>query len=189
MRPLCCVFIATALGVVPCVDVGAQVTGSQALAQDLVKRLHGHPLRYFAAPVPSSESRFVAALHVPNVQLLVIAADYPTPALLRELILKGDYQRVYLDLNSAAPREGRFFVEDLGADGLKAEREENSAFDITWRNGSRRTLYDGNWKDQKFSEEEYRRRYARDADEYEKALQVLVEAHAAKSTMQERPQG
>ena len=186
MRLLCCCAIATMLGVFVGVPVTAQSTDSQTRAQELVKRLSGAGPVYFAAPMPDDDSRFVAALHIPNLQLLVISAKYSAPPLLKELLLKSEYQRVYLDLNSAADRQGRFFVEDLGADGLRAERKENAPFDITWRNASTRTLYNGSEKDQNLSEEEYRQRFAKDADEYAQLLQVLIEAYAAKSTTRER---
>jgi hypothetical protein len=157
----------------------AQSTSSQSLAAQFAKRLGGTRPQSFAAAMPDSPSRFAAAMHIPGVQLLVITADYAAPALLRELILKGDHQRVYLDLNSAAARDGRFFVEDLGADGLRATRERDAAFDITWRNATARTLYNGDWKAQALSEAEYRDRFDQDAADYAEALQVLLAAHAA----------
>jgi hypothetical protein len=132
--------------------------------------------------VPDAESRFVAALHIPKVQLLVISGNYPVPALLRELLFKGDYQQVYLDLNSAAEREGRFFVEDLGADGLRLDSEENAPFDITWRNGTDRVLYNGELKEQKLSQTDYAARFERDAEEYARLLQFLLDAHRAQTS-------
>ena len=162
----------------------AQSSPSQERARELAKRLSGDAPQAFAAAVPDNATRFVAALHMPGTQLLVISANYSAPALLRELLLKGDYQRVYLDLNSGADREGRFFVEDLGANGLRPDREPNAAFDITWRNGSERILYNGEWKDQKLSEAQYRERFEKDAAEYAEILQVLLDAHAAHHSMQ-----
>ena len=157
---------------------------SQTRAAALVTRLGSEGPTAFAAAVPDTPTRFVAALHMPGVQLLVISGDYQSPALLRELMLKNDYRRVYMDLNSAADRDGRFFVEDLGADGLRRERENNAAFDITWRNGTVRTLYNGDWDAQDISREEYQKRFDQDAAEYAQLLQVLLTAHAAKETSQ-----
>ena len=155
---------------------------SQARAVELSKRLTGTAPVAFSAAVPNDPSRFVAALHIPGVQLLVISASYQSPALLRELIAKRDHQRVYLDLNSAADRQGRLFIEDLGADGLRPDRERDVAFDITWRDATQRTMYNGNWKDQQLSEAEYRARFEKDAAEYANVLQILLTAHAAQST-------
>jgi hypothetical protein len=171
-----------ALGAVP---VMAQGNDSQSRAMELAKRLAGNGTQSFAAAMPDDPSRFVAVLHIPGLQLLCISGRYQSPALLRELITKGDYQRVYLDLNSAADREGRFFVEDLGADGLRPDRETDAPFDITWRDASLRTLYNGEWKAQKLSGEEYRKRFESDASDYALALKVLLDAHAATRTMQQ----
>jgi hypothetical protein len=167
---------------VPLDAATGQGNETQTRATQLAKRLSGEGSPSFAAAVPGDPSRFVAALHIPNVQLLVISGKYPAPALLRELLLKGDYQRVYLDLNSAAEREGRFFVEDLGGDGLRVDRNANMPFDITWRNGADRILYNGEWKEQKLSEAEYRDRFEKDTKDYAEVLQVLIYAHAAAMT-------
>ena len=166
--------------------VAAQDVSSQTLAADLAKRLGGSEAKSFAAAAPDDPSRFVAALHIPGVQLLVISATYQAPSLLRELIVKNDHQRVYLDLNAAGDRAGRFFVEDLGADGLRADRERDAPFDITWRDAVQRTLYNGDWKAQQLTEAEYRKRFDRDAAQYAQALQVLVAAHAAQTSMEQQ---
>jgi hypothetical protein len=160
----------------------AQPQSTADLAKELGKRLGGGEARALAAAMPDDPSRFVAALHIPGAQLLVMSATYQAPALLRELILKNDHRQVYMDLNSAGDREGRFFVEDLRVDGLHADREPNQPFDITWRDAVTRTMYNGNWKEQQLSEAEYRARFERDATEYAQMLKVLLAAHATKTT-------
>jgi hypothetical protein len=164
----------------------AQGEATQTLAAEFVKRLGSSELTAFAAPLPEDSSRFVAALYIPGVQLLIISGRYQVPVLLRELIAKHDYRQVYLDLNAAGERSGRFFVEDLGADGLRADRERDRAFDITWRDAVQRTLYNGNWKDQQLSEAEYRARFTKDAAEYGQMLRVLLGALAAESREEPR---
>jgi hypothetical protein len=175
MKSLACLFGVIALCALP-FSGAAQGDDTRGRATELAKRLSGDGPKSWAAEVPGEPSRFVAVLHVPNVQLLVISASYPAPALLRELLLKNDYQRVYLDLNSAAEREGRFFVEDLGADGLRIDRKDNMPFDITWRNGADRILYNGEWIEQKLSEAQYRERFAKDAKDYADVLKILLDA-------------
>ena len=177
MRMLVAVSLLTLLGA----EAAAQSNDSQSRATELATRLGAGGTSSFAAVDPDDPTRFVAVLHIPKVQLLLIAGRYQSPALLRELILKGDHQRVYLDLNSAADREGRFFVEDLGANGLRPDRDPNTPFDITWRDGALRTLYNGGWKDQKLSEQEYRQRFSTDANDYAAALKVLLDAHRAET--------
>ena len=159
--------------------MAAQGLESQPQAAALAKRLGSSGPSAFAAPVPDDPSRFVAALHIPGVQLLVISAQYQTPALLRERLARSEHQQVYMDLNGAGERKGRFFVEDLGADGLRPDRAKDAPFDITWRDAVQRTMYNGDWREQKLSEDEYRERFAKDAAEYQKVLQILLDAHTA----------
>jgi hypothetical protein len=161
--------------------VAAQDTPSRTLALDLAKRLSGSEPKFVAAPVPDDPSRFVAALHLPGVQLLVISATYSSPALIRELLAKGDHQRVYVDLNAAGERAGRFFVEDLRADGLHAEPERDAPFDVTWRDAVVRTLYNGDWKGQKLTQAAYQERFKQDAAQYAHALELLVAAHSGET--------
>lgn len=177
MKMLACVLVATISVPAVAATAAAQSADTQAAAAALTKRLGSTGPQSFAAQVPDSPSRFVAAMHIPGVQLLLITGNYQSPALLKELLMKGEHQRVYMDLNSAADREGRFFVEDLGADGLRPDREPNAAFDITWRDGTLRTLYNSSWKEQKLSEAEYRKRFEQDASDYARALRVLLDAH------------
>ena len=77
-------------------------------------------------------------------------------------------------------------VEDLGADGPRADRERDAPFDITWRDAVQRTLYNGDWKAQQLTEAEYRKRFDRDAAQYAQALQLLIAAHAAQTSIEQR---
>jgi hypothetical protein len=63
---------------------------------------------------------------------------------------------------------------DLGGDGLRDTREKNEPFDIVYRNGRDQISYDGDWKQQKMSESEYRKRFANDEAEYAHALATLT---------------
>lgn len=175
MHRLMVSLLAGMVAVGPAVASGQDVASAK-LATRLAERLGSEGTTAFAASVPGDAARFVAALYIPGVQLLVISATYPTPALLRERIAKGEYRQVYMDLNGAGDRPGRFFVEDLGTDGLRPERERNGPFDITWRDGAQRTMYNGEWREQQFTEDEYRSRFEKDASEYAELLQVLLAA-------------
>jgi hypothetical protein len=69
---------------------------------------------------------------------------------------------------------GRFFVFDLATPGLAATRRGADAFDITWRNGVTRTLYDGDWQKQNLSEEDYRERFRKDEADDANLLRILL---------------
>ena len=169
------------------VAAGAQVSpasSSRLFAEQLVKRLGSDEPRALSAAVPGDESRFVAVLHMPGNQLLAVSANYPAPELLHDLIKKNDHRQVYMDLNSAGQMESRFFVFDMGEPGLTAARRESEPFDITWRDGRIRTNYDGQWQQQKLSEDEYRARFKADEAEYANLLRILLATETAAPTGQ-----
>ncbi|MBP1634206.1 MAG: hypothetical protein H6Q10_780 [Acidobacteria bacterium] len=152
----------------------AQESKSAALAKDLTALLDTAKLTAIAAKDSSDPEAFVAAMYFSGSQLLIVSAKYTPAVLLNQKLDKKDFQEVYIDLNSASVASTRVFVEDLGADGLKADHEEGTAFDSIDR-GGKRTLFDANWrKEQKVSEEQYAKLFA-DADAlYSRLLQALI---------------
>ena len=156
--------------------VAAAESASQAPAERLSRLLAKRKLQAFATELSSTPGRFAAVLYFPGVQMLTILATYPVPRLLRERVSMGEYREAYSDLSTAAERQGRLFVEDFGEPGLRATRNGEKPFDITWRNQTEGVKYDGAWLGQKLSEDEYRRRYEADDAEYADALNVLIKA-------------
>jgi hypothetical protein len=153
--------------------VSAQDAKSGALAKQLAAALDGAKLDSIAAPDPSNPDTFVAALYFANMQLLVVSAKYTAPQLLLAKVDKKDYKDVYIDLNSASVPESKIFVEDLGADGLKARREDNQPFD-TFEQAGKRTMFDSDWKKQKLSEQDYLKAFSGADDQYSKILTALL---------------
>ena len=95
------------------------------------------------------------------------------PQLLSERLLKKEYRDVYMDLNGAATADTKVFIQDPGADGLRAKREENQPFDIVEIAG-KQTMFNSDWKAQKISEQDYMKVFG-DADErYAKMLAALL---------------
>jgi hypothetical protein len=152
----------------------AQESKSTALAKDLTALLDAAKLTAIAAKDGSDPEAFVAAMYFSGSQLLIVSAKYSPAVLLNDKLANKDYQEVYIDLNSASVASTRVFVEDLGADGLKAEHEEGTAFDSIDR-GGKRTLFNASWrKEQKLSDEQYAKLFA-DADAlYSRLLQALI---------------
>jgi hypothetical protein len=166
-----------ALWVVGVAPAHAQESKSAPVVKEFVAAA-GSEMRYVAAKVPGSADEYVAALHIPGVQLLVIQARYTEPSLLDAMLSEQNYQGVYSDLNSAsyAIAESRVFFEDLRADGIYAKRQdENSAFDIFERAG-KRLLFDGDWRKQQLSEQDYQQTYSSADDGYAKAVVLLTAA-------------
>lgn len=150
----------------------AQESRSAAGAKQLAQLLQEKKFDSIAAPHPGGPEVFVAALYFPG-QLLVVWARYVAPALLTAKIAKGEYRDVYVDLNSASVPESKVLITDSGADGLQPRREENQPYDERDVKG-KSIRFDGNWTDQKMSEEDYMKVYAEADRAYAEALDALI---------------
>ena len=159
----------------------AQESKSAPLAKQLAAALDAGKLDSIAANDPSAPdvvrrravfSRHAAARRLGQV-LGAAAAD-------RTRWPKKEYRDVYLDLNGASIADTKVFIEDPGADGLKAKREDNQAFDQCEMAG-KRTMFDGDWKTQKMSEQDYMKAFTAADDRYSQILTALL-AQAKKSS-------
>jgi hypothetical protein len=151
----------------------AQESKSATLAKQLTAALDAGKLDCIAAKDPSAPDVFMAALYFSGAQLLVISGKYSVPQLLSDRLGKKEYRDVYMDLNGAAAPDTKVFIQDPGADGLRAKRDENQAFDIVEISG-KQTMFNSDWKAQKMSEQDYMKVF-NDADErYAKILTALL---------------
>lgn len=162
------------------VVASAQESKSSPLAKQLAAALDAGKLDSIAAKDPSAPDLFMAALYFPGAQLLVIAGKYAVPQLLSDRVGRKEYRDVYLDLNGASAAESKVFIEDPGADGLRAKREENQAFDQC-EIGGKRMMFNGDWKAQKVSEDDYMKAYSAADDRYSQILSALL-AQAKKTS-------
>jgi hypothetical protein len=163
-----------------------QESESAAEAARLTQLLQAQGLDAVAARHPEQSDRYIAALHFPGAQLLVISAAYPAPAAMDARISERRYKDAYIDLQSAGVNDGRFFVMDLQADGLRRSRERNEPFDITYTNGVEQMSYDGTWADQKMSEAEYNARFEQEDRRYAAMLAALTSALQAPASGPDR---
>ncbi len=152
----------------------AQESKSAPLAKELAALLDQAKLDAVAAKDPASPDTYVAALYFSGSQLLVVSARYSVPVLLNEKLAKKDYKEIYIDLNSASIAGTKLFVVDLLAEGLKSRRaDDNKSYD-TFETPKQRLVFDGDFKAQKLTEEEYLKAFA-DADAaYAKMLAALI---------------
>ena len=169
------VSVASAVVVATLLSSGAfaQESKSAPLARQLAAALDAAKMDSIAASDPSSPDTFVAALYFPGMQLLVVSGKYSAPQLLSDRVAKKEYRDVYLDLNGAATAGTKVFIEDPGADGLKPKREDNQAFDQCEMN-NRKTMFDGDWKKQKVTEQEYMKFYSAADERYVQILTALL---------------
>lgn len=151
----------------------AQEAKSAALAKQLAAALDAGKLESIAAQDPSSPDTFIGALYFKGMQLLIVSAKYSAPSLLADKVAQKNYRDVYIDLNSASVPESKIFIEDLGVDGLKAKHDGNTPYD-TYEVGGKRTAFDGEWKKQKLSEQEYMKTFSVADDKYSEMLTALL---------------
>lgn len=162
------------------VPAAAQDSRSAALAKELAALLQEKKLDSIATRAPDAADRFVAALFFPG-QLLVVSARYQSPPLLNERIARHEYRDVYVDLNAASMPESRVLFSDLGADGFRPTRVANEPFDTHDADG-KAIRFDGNWREDKMSEQEYMKAFAQADESYTAALELLVSALKKPST-------
>lgn len=151
----------------------AQDSKSAPLAKQLVAALEAAKLDSIAAKDPEAADVYVGALYISGFQLLVVSGSYSAPVLLDTRIQRKEYRDVYIDLNSASAIATRILIEDLGADGLKAKREENQPFDSV-NAGGKQTAFDSDWRKQKISEDDYMKVFSSADDRYAKVLAALI---------------
>jgi hypothetical protein len=122
---------------------------------------------------PERPERFIAALRLPG-QLLVVSATHPSVDLVAQRLARGDYRDVYMDLQGTPARASKFFVHDMAADGLSLDAR-GEAYDVVY-DGATMLTCDGQWKDAKMPEAEYRDRVAKADVRYARMLGLLAGA-------------
>jgi hypothetical protein len=151
----------------------AQEPKSAAAAKELVQVLTGKKMDAVAVRAPDSPDTFLAALVFPG-QIIVVSAKYAAPPLLNEKLARNEYRDVYIELNSASVLESRFFITDIGADGLKPKRaKKDEPFDV--RDAAGKPFnFDGNWREDKMSEADYMKVHAETDERYAQILTALL---------------
>lgn len=169
-RVILAVFLLLALGGL----ASAQELKSPALAKELATALDAAKLTAIAAKDGPDQESYVAAMYFSGSQLLVVAAKYNPSILLSQKLDRKEYQEIYIDLNSAAVAGTKIFIEDPGADGLKAEHKDGEAPDTIER-ANKRTMFDSSWrKEQKLEDAAYMK-LVTDTDElYARLLRALI---------------
>jgi hypothetical protein len=163
--------------------MGAQApppSASAAKAKELVGLLQSKKLETVAVRYPGEDGRFLAALLVPNAQLLVVAANYSRPSDIEYYLYHKEFMNAYTNLYSSALAEKRVFVEDALHDGLMALPGKSLAHDSVTSGGTRQ-VFDGDFADprrrnqKKISQEDYFKAFASADAEYTKLLGILIE--------------
>ncbi len=153
---------------------------SSNVAAQLVQLMQEQKLDAYAAEDPQVPGRFVAAMLVPDVQLLVVAAETTAPHYLRAQLAQRNYREVYVTLHSSAVPQTKLFFQDMGCNGLN---DQNGGIDIMYERASTQTVFDGDWKSQKLSKSAYEEKLQTAERKYAEALSALTRAvHGSSDT-------
>ena len=157
----------------PPVTGQAKTSKSAAQAAALTKQLEQVKLQYIATKDPSDPGRFVAAMHLPGQQLMIVSAKYASPALLNEKVLLGKFQDAYIDLNSASEAATRVIVADLRADGFPMAKNKDTVRD-SYESSGKRVVFDFDWRKQKLTQAEYFTTLEQADAQYARMLELLL---------------
>jgi hypothetical protein len=128
-------------------------SSSAAMAGEVVSLMTERTLDTFAVQDPAAPNRYIAALMIPNAQLLVVSAEYPVPDALKALLAEKKYRDVYAALHQPASAPTRFFLIDVSCDGLHVD---GGGVDVLYE--PTQISFNGDWKAQGLAEAVYKKR-------------------------------
>jgi len=161
--------VALVLGTATHTNAGAEPQ-SAALAKQLAAVLAAQKTDVIAARDPANPARFVAALYIPQSELLVVAAEFADASPFNWRLENKQYRDLYLDLSASPIRMRPVFFEDLGADGLCSDRSQLP--DTMHESGNTQTVFDGDWGKRELTRE----KHAAADRQYSHLLTVLLSA-------------
>lgn len=147
-------------------------SATAALVKELADLLAAQKLDAVAARLDGET--FAAALFIPGSELVAISAKYTAPAFLNEKILGRQYKDAYADLSTTAAAESKMLIEDVRADGIRAQPGKGEAFDIITRGVSAPFQLDGKWKDRKMAQDVYAKTFDDAETSYRRILEALI---------------
>ena len=153
---------------------------STSKAKELVGLLQARKLEAIAAREPDQAGRFVAALLVPNAQLLLVAAKYSQPMDIEYYLYQKEFMNAYVNLNSSPHSGEKFFIEDALHDGLVALPGKSLAHDSVTSPAGRQ-IFNGDFadprrrNDKRIAQEAYMKGFVSADERYAQLLTVLIE--------------
>jgi hypothetical protein len=155
---------------------------SASMAKELVSLMQDKKLEVFAARESLESPRFFAALNVPGVQLLAIAATYERTTDINYRLFTKDYMGAYQDLRAGVLAKDKVLVEDALGDGLVALPGKGATqLDVVTIGGEKHS-FDGDFvppnkkNPKKLSQDDYFKIYT-DADtKYAQMLTILLDS-------------
>ena len=148
-------------------------------AKEFVSLLEARKLEAFAVRDEANAGQFIAALHVPGVQLMVVSALYKQPSHIEYRLYHKDYMSAYQDLRSGMLADNRIIIVDSSGDGLLAIPRKDTGRDTYTASGTAQT-FDGDFADprrknqKKISQDDYFKAYGEADARYAKLLEILL---------------
>jgi hypothetical protein len=158
----------------------APAAASASKAKELIGLMQSKKLEAIAARDPDKSGRYLAALHIPNVQLLVVSASYAKPSDLDARLYYKDFMGAYIDLNTSIHSSDKTFIEDALCDGLIAQPGKSLVHDSA-RLGTQNRVFDGDFagpnqkNSKKISQDAYLKLFSTAEEQYIRVLGVLIE--------------
>jgi hypothetical protein len=158
----------------------APAAASASKAKELIGLMQSKKLEAIAARDPDKSGRYLAALLIPNVQLLVVSATYAKPSDLDARLYYKDFMGAYVDLNTSIHSSDKTFIEDALCDGLIAQPGKSLVHDSA-RLGAEKRIFDGDFaapnqkNSKKISQDAYLKLFSTAEEQYIRVLGVLIE--------------
>lgn len=111
--------------------------------------------------------------------MLIISARPASVDTIQARLIHRQYRDVYLDLQASTVADGKWFLQDMQADGVCAGR--NQVADLLYESNTAATVFDGDWKSHGWSEKEYQERLGVVDQRYSRILEVLLRTLATVS--------
>lgn len=159
-------------------QTGPAASASSVKMKELVALMKSKQLDAFAVRENPLGNRFVAVRVVPDVQTLLVSAEYSRPTDIEYWIYNKDYATAYRELKTGTLGSQRFFVEDVKSDGLAAVPDKSGVADSVMIDNTAQ-VFDGpadpkKHTDKRMPAEAYAKAFAAADARYAEMLDVLI---------------
>ena len=175
------VWLAGVLALVVSATAHAQESKSAALAKELSAALDAAKLDSIATKDPAKPDVFFGALYFPNTQLLVVSAQYSAPLAMNETIRQEGLPRGVSGSVAARRCRHRKCSSRISAPTGSSPNRKTTRRSIPTRPAGKRIAFDGDWKKQQLSEDDYMKAFAAADERYSQMLAALI-AQAKKTS-------
>ena len=180
-RPLAIGMIAVAMAIPLAAQAPSLPAAASApLAKELAAAMQAKKITAIASRDTDQPGRYIAALLIPSVQLLLVSAAYERPNDIEYRLYQKEYQAAYADLRSSVLSKDKWFVEDAFCDGLVGIPAKGQIADTeTFQN--QKHLFDGDFADpkkpnpKKMAFDAYAKQYGEADQRYARQLAMLIE--------------